>query len=148
MAVLTDVCGLDMSDVLAHCRDAVVAREAIAGDAGVIETRRQPSRSSVAGIALCRRGRMTNGLSFRLDTVVTGRATTEYLVVIHPSRWRPGVCQMTRLAIVRTHNVVRRLETSADPACLAMAGGTVGGRANENPANVAAFAVHGQVSPV
>ena len=108
VTAFADIGGLAVRDVLAGCRGAVVAGEAIGGNPGVRKGRRQPGGGAVAAAAFRRRGDMGARLARRDTVVVTAGAGAQHLGVIHPDR-RPGCRHMAEIATVGGADVRRRL---------------------------------------
>ena len=52
MTVLADICGLNVSETLADCSYAVVAPDAVVGDARMVKQSRSPGRHTVTVVAL------------------------------------------------------------------------------------------------
>ena len=70
VAVFANIARLNVCRALARCGDAVVARNAIAVNTGVVEPGRQPARRAVAVVALVIARNMGSGLSGCLYAVV------------------------------------------------------------------------------
>ncbi len=100
VAVLADVAGLDVGQVLASGLGAVVAAETIAGDVDVIEVCRHPACRGVAVVAVGATGDMRGVLAGCGEAVVTGAAGTQYLRVIDSIGWCPDVAVMAVFADV------------------------------------------------
>ena len=74
MAIDAKIISARMPDRLAGGEAAVVATHAVGAGSGMVESGRQPSPGTVAGVALSRCRDMGDGLARRTDTVVTGVA--------------------------------------------------------------------------
>jgi len=83
MAVLANVGGLHMRRTLARRGRAVVAADAVADDAGVIEYGRQPGRHGVAVVTLVIRRDMRRRLAGGLNAVVAAHTAAGQGRVIH-----------------------------------------------------------------
>ena len=90
MAVLADVCRIDVPAVLSGSVKAVVAGETAARDVGVIKDRRNPQRAVVAVVAIVAADDMSGRLSFGDGAVVAGSATARHGHVIHVVDRAPG----------------------------------------------------------
>ena len=87
-----------MVRVLARGFSTVVAADAIAADANVIEVGRQPACGRVAIVTSNSNRNMGRVFARCCNAVMTGAAATEYLRVIHPVRW----CELIRVMAVLT----------------------------------------------
>ena len=87
-----------MVRVLARGFSTVVAADAIAADANVIEVGRQPACGRVAIVTSNSTRNMGRVFARCCNAVMTGAAATEYLRVIHPVRW----CELIRVMAVLT----------------------------------------------
>ena len=83
MAVLADVCCLNMHRSFASCFRTVMAAHAIANDVRVIEVRRSPGDSSVAIVAVIAARDMRRIFPFCGEAVMTGAATSQHLRVVY-----------------------------------------------------------------
>ena len=90
VAVLADVGGIDVRRVLAGRVGAVMAAEAVAGDVGVIEVRRESTRWSYGSRRSYRRCWMASGACPWRCAVVAGEAGAEDLGVIDHVGRCPG----------------------------------------------------------
>ena len=95
MAVVATVVTAYVSLMLARRRDTVVASNAIAEHAGVIEYRSTPHGRAVAVVALVTRGYMGWRFSGRLVAVVAADATAGQGGVIHENNRIPVGGDMT-----------------------------------------------------
>ena len=75
VAVFADICSLYMRRTLARRRGAIVAANAVVGDADMIECGRQPADRGVAIIALIAGGDMSRRFPRRLSAIVASHAT-------------------------------------------------------------------------
>lgn len=78
VTVFADSARLNMRRALACSSSAIVATNAVVGDAGVVEQRRQPPRRVMAVVALIAGRDVGWRLSGCLDAVVAAEATAAY----------------------------------------------------------------------
>ena len=94
MAVFANIGRLNMRGVLASGLRTVVAADAVADYANVVEVRRQPPGRRVAIIAGDAAGNVRGVLAGRRETIMTGTAGTQNLSVIN------RVCRREHIGIV------------------------------------------------
>lgn len=95
VAILTDVAGVDMSNVLAGRIAAVVATAAATRDVGMIESCRSPGDACMAVIAIVSAFDMCWILTGGHNAVMTGLACAKYLRVIDRQCRHKGIGCMT-----------------------------------------------------
>jgi len=106
VAVLADICRIDVHRMFAGGINAIVAAETISRDVRVIENSRHPKGAGVAVVTLIARNDMTGRFSGCLDTVVAGTAAAGHGGVIHIRDWAPcrscvaGVTQRGRCNVI------------------------------------------------
>ena len=125
VTVFADVGGGDMSEVFAGCLDTIVAAVAVARNAPVVETSRQPGHCGVAVIALITGARVGRGLALLVHIVMAGGAATEYRVMVHLGDRHPARRAMAILTEVCAEYMICWLGAGRYPAALSVAGGTV-----------------------
>ena len=101
MAVLTDIRRLNMITGLAERIDVVVAADAVSGDVGVVEVRRNPAARRVAVVTGIAASDMVRALAHGNRAVVTRAACAEHLQVIDAHYGRERYDAMAILAEVR-----------------------------------------------
>ena len=92
MAVLTGISRIDVGDMLAGGVHAVVAGGAVAGDATMVEARRDPGDGGVAVVAGLAAGHMCRRLADGGCAIVTRTAGSGECCVIHISGKKPRRC--------------------------------------------------------
>lgn len=105
VAVLADVTCLHVSRALAGGSDAIVATDAVTGDACVIEHGREPCGGAVAVVALIVGGNMTRRFSRRLAPIVAADTASCNRRVIHERDYCPIRCYVTVRTFARRCNV-------------------------------------------
>ena len=100
VAVLADVGRLNVSGILTGRVGAIVAAYTVAGDAHVVEVRRQPGDGAVAIVAGITARDVSRVFPRRGDAIMTGSAASQYLGVIDGQDRRPQVRRMTIFADV------------------------------------------------
>lgn len=109
VTILANVCCLHVRWPLADGSDAIVAGDAIANDADVIEKGRQPTANIMAVVALIVGRNMSRSLSGSLDAVVTTNTTAGNRGVIHKGRGRPACRDMAIRTLTIGRDVSWRL---------------------------------------
>jgi hypothetical protein len=104
MAVFTDIGGLNMCRGLSGCVGAIVAAEAVTGEVGMINIRRDPARGCVTVVASVAAGYMRRILAFGDRAIVAGSTGTDHLCVVYP------VCRREELTVVTVFTNVGRLD--------------------------------------
>ena len=105
VAVLADVTCLHVSRTLTGGSDAIVATDAVADDACVIEHGREPCSGAVAIVALIVGGNMTRRFSRRLNPIVAADTASCNRRVIHERDHCPIRCYVAVRAFARRCNV-------------------------------------------
>ena len=83
VAILADIGGVDMCQVLADGIGAVVATDTIIRDVGVVEVGRNPRRGRMAIVAGIAAGKMRRVLAGCNHAIVAGEAGTDDLGMVH-----------------------------------------------------------------
>lgn len=105
VAILANVCSLNMRGVLAGCIRAVVAIDAGIRDVGVIEVRGEPADGGMAVVAIFTACDMGRRLASGRHAIVAGTAGADDLHVIDGKRRCPDVRVMAVLTDVSGGNV-------------------------------------------
>jgi len=95
MAVFANVGGLRMLRILASSVDAVMAANAVAGNVGVIESRRSPGDGGMAIVTVISAGNMGPVLAGCRYAIVTGATGTQHLRVVNGEYRRKCIGGMT-----------------------------------------------------
>ena len=103
VAVLADIACLNMCGALAGSFRPIVATGAIAGDADMIEVRRQPASGRVAVVAGIAGRNVSRVFACCCEAVMAGTAVAQYLRMVN------GICRHKYIGIVAVLANVRRL---------------------------------------
>ncbi len=126
VAIFTDGSRLYVRWTLARGLDAVMAAGTIAGDAQVIEVRRQPGGGAVAVITSIATRDMRCVFAGRNDAIVAGTTATDHLRVIDTDHGLPQVGAVAIFTDGARLNMCRTLARGLDAV---MAAGTIAGDA-------------------
>ena len=105
MAILADVCGIDVRGIFARGVHTVVAGGAVARDCAVIELGIAPRVGVVAVVASVRTLYVRGGFSLSNRSIVTGATGAQYRVVINPRHILECRGRVTVFADIRGVNV-------------------------------------------
>ncbi len=120
MTVFTNIRGRYVSNRFARRSDTVVTAHAVAEDTRMIEESRHKRCGAMAGIALLLGANVIGRFANVEYVVMTGRALTEYRIVIHPRKREPSRRRMTVLACVEALHVVDGFCGCRDPCTVGM----------------------------
>lgn len=140
MAVLADVACVDVTGILARVVDAVVAREAIPRDVGVVEHSRDPQCAVVAIVALIAGDDMPRRLARPGCAVVAGSAAAGHGSVVHVVDGAPGRRRMATVTGFHRRDVIGWFHRGKNGAYLRVAADTGRDGAFEDATGMAAIA--------
>ena len=98
MTILADIGGLDVGGILAREDGAVVTAETSGRDGIVSESRRYPTRSGMAGLAVITAGNVVGTLAVGRDIVMATETSPDHFVVIDPNNRYPLCITVASLA--------------------------------------------------
>ena len=113
VAILADICCLDVRAVLASSSNTVMAVAAVVNDIRVVEVGRQPADCRMAVVTIDTARNMRWVFADRGDAIVAGTASAQHLSVVHSIRGRPYVRIVAVLTDIRCSYVREVL-----PGCL------------------------------
>lgn len=121
MAVLADICRIDVRGVFARGVSAIVTTEAVTGNVRVVENSGKPERAGMAVVTLVTGDNMPRWFAGRLAAVVASAAAARYFGVIHIGDRTPRRSRMAARAKRRRCDVARRPHRREHGADLGMA---------------------------
>jgi len=107
VAILADIRRLNVRSILTGRVRAVMTARTVAGDAQVVEVRRQPGDGAVTVIAIVAAGNVSLVFAACGGAVMTGAASSQYLGVIDGYHGGPEIRGVAILADIRRLNVRR-----------------------------------------
>ena len=100
MAIFANVACLNVCEILARRRGAIVAVNAVIREIRMVEVRGQPANGRVTVVAIITAGDMRRGFADGRDAIMTGSTSTQYLRMVNRERRCPyirGVAVLTNI---------------------------------------------------